>query len=151
MRNYRATDRGREATRKVNTNWVSRNRRSSTEAVRRFRAANPDSAKQYYENAKRCPERLLWHAAKSRAKKSDVPFDILHTDFEIPEFCPLLGVVLQYGHADNAPSLDRIHPNLGYIRGNVMVVSRKANRMKNNATADELLRLALALKDITDV
>ena len=32
-----------------------------------------------------------------------------------------------------------------------MVVSRKANRMKNNATADELLRLALALKDITDV
>jgi hypothetical protein len=41
----------------------------------------------------------------------------------------------------NSPSLDRINNNLGYVPGNVIVVSDRANRIKNNATIEELEKI----------
>ena len=40
---------------------------------------------------------------------------------------------------DNSPTIDRIVPELGYVKGNVVVVSAKANRIKNDATITEIL------------
>ncbi len=85
--------------------------------------------------------------ARNRAKTKSVPFDITEDDLDIPVFCPVLGIKLERagtgsGRNDNAPSLDRIIPELGYVRGNVMVISNKANRLKNNGTAEELRRIA---------
>lgn len=42
----------------------------------------------------------------------------------------------------NAASLDRIDNSKGYVRGNVMVISLRANAIKNNATAEELTAVA---------
>lgn len=84
-------------------------------------------------------------SAKSRAKRNGIKFDLEFSDIVIPEFCPVLGIKLKQRDgklADNSPSLDRIIPELGYVKGNVLVVSNKANRIKNNATVDELCRLA---------
>lgn len=86
----------------------------------------------------------LVHQARNRAKKSGVPFDITANDIHVPELCPLLQIPIRQNlganaPCDNSPSLDRIIPELGYVRGNVMLISYKANKMKSNATKEELV------------
>lgn len=89
-------------------------------------------------------------SAKSRAKKKQLPFEITIDDFYLPTHCPLLGVELDYsvssGYNPNHASLDRKNPHLGYVPGNVWILSRKANLMKNNATYEELHRFVVGLK-----
>jgi hypothetical protein len=41
-----------------------------------------------------------------------------------------------------SPSLDKIDPEKGYVKGNVMWMSQLANAMKNNATKEELKQFA---------
>ena len=55
--------------------------------------------------------------------------------------CPIMGTVYTIGNdLDTSPSLDRINPRLGYISGNIQIISNLANRMKNNATDEQLLK-----------
>jgi hypothetical protein len=112
--------------------------------------------KHYHENAVRImdqmkqslkdhPGRGLLKLARQRCKKSGLPCTIKESDIAIPEFCPILGVKLEFGDMasrDDSPSLDRIDAELGYIPGNVSVISFKANRIKNHGTADEHRRIA---------
>lgn len=89
-------------------------------------------------------QRLLT-AAKSRAKRLGLPFDLCLEDIQIPEFCPVLGLKLAVsisGKSDSSPSLDRIIPALGYARGNVLVISWRANQIKSDATPLELRKIA---------
>ena len=85
--------------------------------------------------------------AKHRARAKGVPFDLTEDDITIPVFCPILGVKLERGIGgkgknDNSPSLDRIKPEKGYVRDNVIVVSNKANRMKNDGSPEDLRKIA---------
>ena len=87
-------------------------------------------------------------AAKHRAKRKGVPFSLTTGDIVIPKTCPALGIPLAHrrggtrgGAADNSPSLDRVVPERGYVPGNVIVISALANRIKNNATLDQLRRV----------
>ena len=87
----------------------------------------------------------LLQSAKARAKKLNLDFNIDIEDIIIPEYCPILEIKLErkeYGKGlsfqPNSPSLDKIIPELGYIKGNIIVLSMKANVMKNNATKEEL-------------
>ena len=60
---------------------------------------------------------------------------------EYPKVCPILGLELDWGMNGrqlNSPSLDRIDSTKGYIRGNVMMISDLANKMKQNATPEQL-------------
>ena len=90
----------------------------------------------------------LLSAARRRAKVKNLPFSLTAEDFEIPEFCPVLGIKLVYssngkrGPSPDSASLDRIDPALGYIPGNIQVISVQANNMKSNASPDELRRFA---------
>ena len=43
---------------------------------------------------------------------------------------------------EGSPSVDRIDPNGGYVRGNIVVVSWRANRLKGNAMVNELRAIA---------
>ncbi len=84
--------------------------------------------------------------AASRAKRIKVPFEITEADILIPTFCPVFGVRLErslgkQGPGDNSPTLDRIINDLGYVRGNIVVISNKANRAKSNLSLDELFAL----------
>lgn len=83
----------------------------------------------------------LHYNAKRRAKSKGIEFNIEESDITIPEFCPVLKVKLESG-TRHPPSLDRIDNSKGYIKGNVWVISRKANTMKNDATAEELKEFA---------
>lgn len=85
---------------------------------------------------------LLTDLARKRAKELNLSFDITSEDIILPELCPILEKPLEYGNrqATNfSPSLDRIIPNLGYVKGNIQVISKLANAMKSNATKEELI------------
>ena len=86
------------------------------------------------------PEYKMWGAAKWRAKQEGIPFNITPQDIIIPDVCPLLKIPLVHQKnrmAGNSPSLDKIVPSLGYVKGNIQVISQKANIMKNSATFEE--------------
>lgn len=85
----------------------------------------------------------MLRAARSRASSRNLPFNLTTDDFSIPERCPALGIEITLnGDRDHSPSLDRILPSMGYVKGNVMVLSNRANRIKNDATAFELRAIA---------
>lgn len=87
----------------------------------------------------------MLHHAKSRAKKLSLEFSITEDDIRIPNFCPALGIRLKVGDGtihDGSPTLDRLDPSQGYTPGNVAVVSNLANRIKTNASSDQVRLLA---------
>lgn len=83
----------------------------------------------------------LYFGAKQRAKERGLPFDIEKSDVVIPERCPIFDVPFER-KTEYAATLDRFDPTLGYVKGNVWVISRKANVMKNDATKEQLMRFA---------
>lgn len=83
------------------------------------------------------PRKQMLNAAKDRAKVKKLDFNIDINDIIIPDICPIFGVKLER-KTRHAPSLDRMDASLGYIKGNVWVISKFANTMKNNATLPEL-------------
>ena len=92
------------------------------------------------------PLRGLLASAKWRAKQDSIPFDIVEADISIPSHCPVLGIPLfksmgcESKHQPNSPSLDRLIPELGYVRGNVAVISFKANMLKSDETDPQTFR-----------
>ena len=99
------------------------------------------------------PASRLLSITKYRASKRGIPFNLTAEDVEIPDFCPVLGLPLYRnvgGRAQgpNSPTVDRINPNQGYVKGNVRVISSRANAIKSNATPEELLRVAAYFQEI---
>lgn len=87
-------------------------------------------------------------SAKQRALKKNLEFNIDISDFNLPEKCPLLGIPLSINskNKDFSYSLDRIDSTKGYVKGNVWVISWRANRIKSDATIEELDMIAKNLK-----
>ena len=88
--------------------------------------------------------KLLYSNIKSRCKRIGREFSIELEDILIPEKCPVFGFDLKREDRQTwmcAPSVDRIDSSKGYIKGNVTVVSRRANIIKRDATIEELEQL----------
>lgn len=86
----------------------------------------------------------LLHKAKLRAREKGLEFTITRDDVVIPSQCPILGEPIQVrANTFNrwAPSLDRINNALGYVPGNVRVISWQANYVKGNMTVEQIERL----------
>lgn len=90
-------------------------------------------------------ERRMLYEARSRAKKFGLPFNLEESDIVIPSNCPVLGIPIERGNGKlvrGSPTLDRLIPELGYTKGNVAVISFRANSLKSNASAEELETVA---------
>ena len=80
---------------------------------------------------------------KAKCRRDRIPFN-LTVDYLIeifPDECPVFKLPFymdEHGYAALAPSVDKIEPELGYIEGNVQIISRKANMMKQDASLPEL-------------
>jgi hypothetical protein len=89
-------------------------------------------------------ERIILKTAKKRAKKENWDFNLEITDVVIPDICPVFGIPLCRDNPrllDNSPTLDRIDSNKGYVKGNVCVISNRANRVKGNSTIEDFLKI----------
>jgi hypothetical protein len=89
--------------------------------------------------------KVLLSNAKQRAKKSNIEFALTEDDINIPDTCPVFGFPLKREERETwmyAPSIDRIDNTKGYIKENIIIVSRRANILKKDATIEELMKLA---------
>lgn len=90
---------------------------------------------------------------KRDAVKNGIPFDITLEDLlPVPTHCPALGIPLSVGKAggsDYSVSIDRLIPAVGYVKGNVVLMSLRANRIKNDATPAELRQIASFIEELT--
>jgi hypothetical protein len=86
--------------------------------------------------------------SRSRAKRDGLSFDLSLEDIVTPKVCPWFGIPLLRAkeRTDNSPSLDRLVPSKGYVRGNVIVVSDLANRIKNSGTLEQIQAVADGLR-----
>lgn len=139
-------EKNREAVRK----YREKNRDKINERARQYYAANKDmllercktyrASPDYNEKQRRWsredrrqnPEKSLHRSCRKRSLKSGLDFDIDISDIVIPEKCPILEEPLMYCGPDRLywPTVDRIDNTKGYVKGNVRVISYKANMMK---------------------
>jgi len=114
---------------------ISRDKKGKIEYLRKYKAEHR--------------EKTLYQQAHYRAKTKGIPFDIEISDIIIPEVCPILKIPLKKtidGDRHHSPSLDRIDNEKGYTKGNIQVISNKANSMKHTADKIELLNFANWIK-----
>ena len=100
------------------------------------------------------PKGYLLYIARASAKRKGTAFTITTDDLPpIPEFCPVLPWIrLEYkvgtgagGMSRNytAPTIDRIDNAVGYVPGNVRIISQRANVLKSNGTDKELEKIGM--------
>jgi hypothetical protein len=89
----------------------------------------------------------IWTHLKASAKKRNIAFTLSPSDIDeigIPITCPILGIPL-YFHRDMAEddsiSYDRIDSSKGYSLDNLIVISHRANKLKSNATLEEMKKI----------
>lgn len=94
----------------------------------------------------------LFERFQNKRRNAKVEFNLKFSDVEYPTHCPLLGIKLDYlttqHRADDYPTFDRIDNSKGYIPGNVHVVSWRANRIKNDSTPEELIKIGTSITNI---
>lgn len=91
--------------------------------------------------------------AKYRAKRDGVEFSVTFEDLKIPENCPALGIPLRWdanAPRETRPSIDRFDNSKGYTPENTRVISLRANRLKQDATKDEIAGLHKYMGDGDD-
>ena len=97
------------------------------------------------------PRKVMLIHARARAKQKGLDFNIDSSDIIIPKICPLLNIPISIGEKKlhpGSPTIDRIIGNKGYIKGNVMVISARANTAKGDLTVQELELLVNNLKRV---
>lgn len=141
----------KECSRTIQMEEYNRNPEKYRGLVRKYRRKNPqicrDAVKKYKASH---PARMLLDNCRHRAKIKNIPCNLTMEDIIVPEVCPVLGIKLEYSkgkYKDNSPSVDRIIPMKGYIRGNVAIVSHKINRIKGHLSISEVESLLKYMKE----
>ncbi len=83
----------------------------------------------------------------------EVTVEYLKSIYPDDMICPVLGIKMEVGDKNrnvNSPSIDKIIPEKGYVPGNVIIVSMKANRIKADATPDEIIKVGKFYKKLLE-
>lgn len=122
-------------------------KKCNNEVSRQYRRTNAVKVEAYKRRLKQSnPLKYLLINVKARCKRNGIVFDITPADIEQVQTCPMFGIELDYLSTktkvgmmnDNAATLDRIDPKLGYVRGNVVVLSWRANKLKGDIKPEEM-------------
>lgn len=82
---------------------------------------------------------------RTNARRQNIECTIRWSDLEWPTHCPITGIELDYYNEkreQNSPTFDRVDSTKGYVPGNVAILSARANRIKDNGTAEEHRKIA---------
>lgn len=117
-------------------------------AVRRANPASCQLSDMVKGSRKRAKEKNLAHNIDVKYLRS----------LGLPSHCPYLGIKLRWkvqcglgvkgGAFPESPSIDRIDSSKGYVKGNVIIVSHRANSIKNDANEQELYKIAHNISQI---
>ena len=115
-----------------------------------YRRDNKERLKEIALTHRHKVEQAMLSRARHRAKTGGLLFNITLDDIIVPLVCPVLGIPLfiEPGtgtNRPNSPSLDKIYPDKGYTKGNVRVISTRANLLKSDGTLEEMRKV---LKDL---
>lgn len=96
-------------------------------------------------------KRRLFKSLENRAKNNNIPFDLDYSDIVWPSHCPVFNVPLEYdcleNAKDNSASFDKVVPKLGYVKGNVRIISHRANWLKQDSTIEQLENIIRYMKE----
>jgi len=142
-------ERNKDKCREIVKKWKEQNKERDSNNRQKWRLNNPERIKQSRENN---IETMLYISAKARAAKANMEFTITKDDIKIPEVCTYLKYPitrkLGAGRIKTNPSLDRIDSTKGYSKNNIQVISNLANRMKSNATKEELIQFSKSVLEM---
>ena len=91
--------------------------------------------------------------ARKRSTEQNLNFDITKEYLEsiLTEKCPIFNTEFVFNgnkvSKNESPSLDKIDPKKGYVKGNVAIISMKANVIKQNASSEDIYKVANWLKN----
>lgn len=120
--------------------------------------ARKEHAQKYFDKWGKKDTTDLYSAqrAKFRQKRANSygwEWTVTFGELDWPEKCPILGIPIDYfaeSRMEGSPSFDRIDNNKGYVIGNVQIISWRANRIKNDGTADEHKAIAEYLYSLSN-
>jgi hypothetical protein len=144
----------------------------SVERDRKRQAARKAARKYYWANPEKCRERTRkirlknkqrpWvamamrarHRAKQKKLDCNITAEYLQSIWPSNNLCPVLHIPLKNTSkgkpSEGSPSLDRIIPEKGYVKGNVIIVSHKANTIKSDASPKEIWRVFKHYNNLLD-
>jgi len=124
--------------------------RKANERVGGYRNSPPAGTPRFFTNA--CSK------IKSKSKTNNIDFDLdpqyLKEIYPRDGKCPALGFVFKRGDhtgsLQESPTLDKLIPSKGYVKGNVHWVSRVANTIMSDGTPDEVIKVGKYFKEVTE-
>lgn len=109
-----------------------------------------------FELRNRNPLKFMLDQARRRAQKHNWKFSVTADDLGIiPTHCPIFNVKLTYKRDGsgkipaNLATIDRINSKKGYVKGNVQIISWRANDLKKNITMKEMKQLGLYYRKVS--
>jgi hypothetical protein len=136
-----------EAGRAAVKKYAETHKEEISQRVKDWREKHPGYHNEWHKkNKEKNPVLYLWRSVRNRAKKEGIRFELKPEDIIVPTNCPALGIPLRIGQrggfTSDCASVDRIIGGLGYVPGNIVIISVKANVIKRDATPDELEKVA---------
>jgi hypothetical protein len=92
-------------------------------------------------------KKRMLQRAKSRAKRLNRDFTLVESDISIPEVCPVFHIPFSSTpRSPHVPSIDRLDSSKGYTPDNIVIMTVRANLLKNNGTRKEFEAIVAFLK-----
>jgi hypothetical protein len=95
-------------------------------------------------------KKRLFNLLKNRALRKNIPFEIKYNDIVWNTHCPVFGYELIYDNLNNpkneSASFDKVDPTLGYVKGNVIIISHRANWLKQDSNIEQLEKIIKYMK-----
>ena len=129
------------------------------ESQKKYRTENPDKMLEYIVQYK-AKNPILFRAyhvlsnIRIRSKKNNIPFDITKQNLidmqNESDTCPCCFEPFDFNlngpNDPHSPSVDRIIPELGYVKSNVKMICFRCNQQKNDSSIEQLEQIVRYMK-----